>query len=47
MKQHIFNILALLLIAYLAIQVAMLRMERKNYIKIPAVKNFHVSEARP
>ena len=33
MKQHIFNILALLLIGYLSIQVAMLRMERNGYLK--------------
>ena len=44
MKQHIFNILALLLIGYLAIQVAMLRMERKNYIRLPRLNNLHISE---
>ncbi len=44
MKQHIFNILALLLIGYLAIQVALLRMERKNYLKLPPLKNLHMSE---
>lgn len=38
MKQHIINILGLLLIAYLAIQVAMLRMERKKYLLLPDLK---------
>lgn len=44
MKQAIFNILAVLLIAYLAIQVAMLRMERRhNPFNLPDVAPVNIS----